>query len=81
MYPEKNGVGYAETADFGPCAVWDADLWKCRGCEIEILHGFGQGPVAHHWQGELFERALKDYEEKSILIHERRWKDDSHEDS
>ena len=32
LKPERNGVGCLDMADFGPCAVWDSDLWKCPTC-------------------------------------------------
>ena len=58
LRPETNGVGVIETASFGPYKIWDADLWKCPGCGIEIVAGFGQRPIAQHFE-EDFDKELK----------------------
>ena len=71
LRPEKNGVGYLEMASFGPVQVWDSDMWKCPECGIEVLTGFGLGPVAMHFH-EHFDRAVAGYREKGMLIEERR---------
>ena len=49
MKPELNGVGVLDMADFGPYALWEADLWKCPSCGLEILVGFGRLPIVHHY--------------------------------
>lgn len=69
MYPKKNGVGVLDYADFGPYQVWDADLWACRGCGIEVVLGFAQGPIARHdgEEGRLA-RCCASYKEHSRLI-------------
>jgi len=56
MRPEHNGVGLLDM--FRPSdhdepqayQIWDADLWKCPKCGYEIVTGFGQHPIAEHWQ-------------------------------
>jgi len=54
----KNGVYLTEMAPIGvggswiPYKVWQADLWKCKGCGHEILSGFGHNPVSiQHMEG------------------------------
>ena len=48
FHPERNGIGVLDMADFGPYAVWDADLWKCPGCGVEVVGGFGGNPISCH---------------------------------
>ncbi|KKN16512.1 hypothetical protein LCGC14_0975230 [marine sediment metagenome] len=69
MYPKKNQVGVLDYAVFGPYQVWDADLWGCRGCGIEIVVGFAQGPIGRH-DGEEGSLAhlCAEYREHSRLI-------------
>lgn len=68
MQPERNGVGCLDMADFGPCQVWDSDLWKCPKCGVEVLAGFGQGPVAEHYDAERFDRFVQDYTARDQLV-------------
>lgn len=44
LRPKKNGVAMIEMASFGPAAIWDADLWHCPDCGVEIVVGFAQEP-------------------------------------
>lgn len=50
LKPETNGVKVIEMASFGPYKIWNADLWKCRGCGLEIVSGFAHEPIAEHFQ-------------------------------
>ena len=50
----KNGVVVSEEG----CRVWEADLYVCEGCGVEVIVGFGKKVVAEVWQ-EGFEGALK----------------------
>jgi hypothetical protein len=48
---KKNSVTVEElTEDGQPYKLWDADLWECPECGVEIIAGFGQGPIAEHYQ-------------------------------
>ena len=29
-----------------PCAVYSGDKYRCPGCEMEVVVGFGSGPIA-----------------------------------
>jgi hypothetical protein len=51
MRPKKNSVTVEELMEDGrPYKLWDADLWACPECGVEIIAGFGQGPIAEHYQ-------------------------------
>ena len=67
LRPEKNGVGVLEMADFGPYQVFDADLWKCPKCGLEVVGGFGCGPIAAHYE-ETFQRVVDGYKARGLLI-------------
>jgi hypothetical protein len=56
--PEKNGVRLIELFqnDKEPYAIWNADLWKCPICGVEIISGYSQHPIYHH--EENFQRLL-----------------------
>lgn len=68
MRPEKNGVGVLDlTESGGEYEVWDADLWKCPQCGIEVVGGFGHGPIARQFQ-EGFTAVLDEYAKHSLLV-------------
>ena len=51
MQPQKNGVTVEELLESGgPYKLWDADLWHCPECGTRVITGFGQTPLAEHWQ-------------------------------
>ena len=50
LKPECNGTLVVETARFGPCKLWHADMWKCPACGKEIVAGFGLEPIAEHYE-------------------------------
>jgi hypothetical protein len=51
MTVKKNGVTVEELMEDGaPYRLWDADLWACDGCGVEIIAGFGHFAIAEHWQ-------------------------------
>jgi len=51
MRPKKNSVTVEELLEDGsPYKLWDADLWICEECGVEVITGFGQHPMAEHWQ-------------------------------
>jgi hypothetical protein len=52
MEPEKNGVGVLDHASFGPYKIWMADMWQCPVCKVQIVIGFGHGPLAEHYEEE-----------------------------
>ena len=71
LRPETNGVKVLDHANFGPYKLWDADLWKCPICEIQVVIGFGSLPLSEHYKNgfkEAVERA------KPVLINSRECK-------
>lgn len=53
MQVKRNGVTVEELLEDGsPYKLWDADLWACVECGVEIVAGFGRAPLAEHWQPE-----------------------------
>jgi len=51
MAVKKNSVTVEErTEDQRPYRLWDADLYECPECGVEIITGFGRGPFAEHYQ-------------------------------
>jgi len=47
---KKNEVIVEESVDSNSSCIWEADLWECRKCGVEIITGFGLKPIAEHWQ-------------------------------
>lgn len=60
--PEKNGVYVAEMFQKNEkiYRLWQADMLKCPACDKKIIFGFGNRPIAEHFegQGELFESPI-----------------------
>jgi hypothetical protein len=51
MTVKKNSVTVEERLETQePYKLWDADLWECPECGVEVITGFGHGPLAEHWQ-------------------------------
>jgi predicted RNA-binding Zn-ribbon protein involved in translation (DUF1610 family) len=51
LRPRKNEVYVLETMDDDrPYRIWCADLWECPGCGVQIIKGYGQQPIAEHYQ-------------------------------
>ena len=50
MLPEKNGTLVRLDATFGPYQIWSGDKVKCTVCGFEVVTGWGQNPVAEHYQ-------------------------------
>jgi hypothetical protein len=51
MRVKKNSVTVEELMDDGaPYKLWDADLWICEECGVEIITGFAARPLTEHWQ-------------------------------
>jgi hypothetical protein len=53
MRVKKNSVTVEELLEDGaPYKLWDADLWECPDCGVEVITGFGARPLAEHYQTE-----------------------------
>jgi hypothetical protein len=51
MRVKQNSVTVEEQLEDGlPYMLWDADLYECVECGDQVISGFGQGPIAEHWQ-------------------------------
>lgn len=51
MRVKKNSVTVEEQLEDGaPYKLWDADLFECVECGVEVISGFGRGPIAEHYQ-------------------------------
>jgi hypothetical protein len=46
--PEKVGIEVLDMAEWGPYQLWNADLWKCPSCGIEIIPYFGDYGEHHN---------------------------------
>lgn len=67
MHPETNGVGVLDMNDNGAYELFDADLWKCPKCGIEVVGGFGNGCISAHYEPN-FQQMVAYYEAKGLLI-------------
>ena len=51
MHVKRNSVTVEELTETGaPYKLWDADLYECVECGVEVIAGFGRGPLAEHYQ-------------------------------
>lgn len=64
--PHKNGAriiecipvksrarrGAAHAIEWTDYKLWMGDLWRCDGCGAQIAVGWGQRPMAEHYQPE-----------------------------
>jgi hypothetical protein len=66
MRPERNGVGLLDYNSNGPYKLWDADKWRCPKCGHEIVVGFGERPVAHHFE-EHFKAHVARYRRDELI--------------
>lgn len=67
LHPETNGVGVLDINDNGPYELWDADKWKCPGCGLEVVGGFGSGPISAHYKDD-FKSMIHHYSSRNLLI-------------
>ena len=50
LRPRKNEIYVGVLSDDKPYQVWCADLWECPGCETQTILGYGQEPIAEHYE-------------------------------
>lgn len=67
LRPEQNGVGVLDMADYGPYELWDADIWKCPRCGIQMVGGFGCGPISAHYKDD-FKAMQENYKKHTQLV-------------
>ena len=60
MVVKKNSVTVEELLeDQAPYKLWDADLWACPECGVEVITGFAAQPFAEHWQPTYADRRTR----------------------
>ncbi len=67
LHPDSNGVGVLDVTDNGEYEIWDADLWKCRDCGMEVVGGFARSPISAHYEDD-FQKMIASYRDKGLLI-------------
>ena len=51
MRCKKNGVTVEELTEIGEgYKLWDADLYECVECGVEIISGFASRPMVEHYE-------------------------------
>jgi hypothetical protein len=73
LKPQDNGIYVIETASFGPYKIWSADVWVCPQCKHEVVAGFGNGPLAEHYQDKFAELLEKIKASKSRIIYDKEY--------
>jgi hypothetical protein len=68
---EKNSVAAVLLSGSPPAPyqIWDCDMWKCPGCGMKILSGYGRQPLAENWQDKF--RAELAHAEVKVEVFER----------
>lgn len=66
--PEVNGTVVIEMASFGPYKIWEADTWKCPGCGVEVVSGFGHRHIKEHYEAGFNELLHKIETDPSIKV-------------
>jgi hypothetical protein len=51
--------GTSEPEKWEPYKMWVGDEWECKGCGAIIVSGFGQKPIAEHYQDGFAETVKK----------------------
>lgn len=75
MQCDKNQHGVELTSSVGgvelqPYQIWDGDRYACPGCGVEIVVGFGRGPIAETFN-EDYARVKARYGEDFTQVKER----------
>jgi hypothetical protein len=53
---KQNSVTVEELLEDGsPYKLWDADLFECVECGVELIAGFGRLPIAEAWHPDYAE--------------------------
>ena len=53
-----------------PYKIWQADFWKCLKCNNVIVSGFGQHPIAEHFENNFNQILKKIKEESEYVVHD-----------
>jgi len=76
LRPEEVGVELLDMAEWGPYQLWNADLWKCPSCGIEIIVNFGNYGE-HHNSPTFQEHTLDALNRKNLYLNKEYRKDGS----
>lgn len=60
MEPVKNAFIVELMAADKPYQKFSSDKWACPNCQFEVVVGFGQKPVAEHYQKDRYASYLTD---------------------
>ncbi len=60
LHPQENGVGVLDMAGDREYEVYDADLWQCPGCGLQVVGGFGNRAISAHYM-ETFQKVIQSY--------------------
>jgi hypothetical protein len=60
MKPKREGAvaGKLFAEDWAPYKLWQADLYECRSCGMQIVVGSGLQPISEHYKPE-YEEMVK----------------------
>lgn len=49
--------------------LWSADKWGCPVCKVEVVAGYGEGPLVEHFEEKALER-VQEFEERggSVIL-------------
>lgn len=80
---EKAGVSVFEMfkSDKEVYRIWQADKLRCRGCGVEVIYGFGQRPLAEHFQDGFKEKVDAIPAESRIYWYEKNLRDELEKDN
>ncbi len=70
LRPETNGTVVIEMAQEKPYKVWKADTWKCPGCGVEVVGGFGQKPFMENFQEKFAEDLQTEIETAQRVVYD-----------
>ena len=59
MSCSRTGVDIELMAAEAGYQVWSGDLWKCEGCGLAVVRGFGNMPVTEHFKPHYAEIAAQ----------------------
>lgn len=68
LKPVKYGVGVIDYNQDEPESFWEADLYRCPKCGIEIVCNFGQQPWAKYSETEKFGRIVDAFRKSRSII-------------
>lgn len=73
LKPEHNGVIVAEMMRENTAIykLWEADLWKCPECGLEIVLGFGAMPFMEHYEGDINAKLEEIKESGKRIIYDK----------